>query len=80
MPDGPIEIPRTLNELADLVRELRWAQRRVIWADDKKMRRERTERAMSLGRRMDLRLDLMLVYEKQRVDPLPIPSLNQGKH
>lgn len=75
MPDGSIEIPRTLHELADLVRELRLAQRRVIWATDKKMRRERTERAMSLGRRMDLRLDLMSVYDRQRADPVPIPPV-----
>lgn len=78
MADGKIEIPRTLDELADLIRELRMAQRRVIWAQDKTTRRERTERAMHLGRRMDLRLDLMSAYEKQRSDPIPIPSKERG--
>lgn len=78
MANGHIEIPRTLNELADLVRELRLAQRRVIWAQDKTTRRQRTETAMHLGRRMDLRLDLMSAYEKQRANPLPLPSMERG--
>lgn len=78
MNDGQIEIPKTLDELADLIRELRMAQRRVIWASDKTTRRQRTERAMHLGRRMDLRLDLMSVYAKQQTDPVPIPSMERG--
>lgn len=80
MADGSIEIPRTLAELAALVRELRMAQRKVIWAQDKTTRRQRIEQAMHLGRRMDLRLDLMSAYEKQKSDPLAIPSLSRGNH
>ena len=78
MAEVQIEIPQTLAELADLVRALRQAQRRVIWAPDKTTRRQRTETAMHLGRRMDLRLDLMSAYDRQKDRPISLPSMKGG--